>query len=75
MINITQIDTSSTWQNTSVPTEIVLSVHPFYRYSFVIAAVTVHEGPYSEHIVIEMPEDGRSVPSFSITIITCCTLL
>ena len=75
MINITQIDTSSTWQNTSTSTEIALSLHPFYQYSFVIAAVTVYQGPFSERIVIEMPEDGRSVLSLSITVIMFCTLL
>lgn len=75
MINVTQIDTSSTWQNTSTSTELALNLHPFYRYSFVIAAVTVYQGPFSERIVIEMPEDGRSVLRLSITIIMLCTFL
>lgn len=35
------------------------SLHPFYHYSWIIAAFTVGIGPYSSPLTVQMPEDGR----------------
>ena len=34
-------------------------LHPFYTYSFLIAAVTISPGPYSEILTIQMPQAGE----------------
>ena len=33
-------------------------LHPFYTYSFLIAAVTIGPGPVGETFTIEMPQSG-----------------
>lgn len=33
-------------------------LHPFYRYTFIVAALTIGRGPYSEIISLQMPQDG-----------------
>lgn len=61
-INITELDTDMPLDfvigNT---TTLTVSVHPFYRYSYIIAAETIIGlGPYSmPPQVFQMPEDGR----------------
>ena len=35
------------------------SLHPHYQYNIKIAAVTTAQGPYTEEIIIQMPEDGK----------------
>ena len=42
----------------SVPT-----LHPFYTYTCIVAAVTVGVGPYSATVEVELPEDGKQVYS------------
>ena len=42
----------------SVPT-----LHPFYTYTCIVAAVTVGLGPYSTAVEVELPEDGKQVYS------------
>ena len=59
LINITELDTSNKWTIESTETERALALHPFYRYVFVIAAVTIDTGPYSTQLIIQMPEDGK----------------
>ena len=34
-------------------------LHPFYLYSFLIAAITISPGPYSEIVSIQMPQAGQ----------------
>lgn len=34
------------------------SLHPFYTYSYTIAAVGIGIGPYSSAVLFQMPEDG-----------------
>jgi len=58
-INITELDTSNTWTIESTERERALTLHPFYRYVFVIAAVTIDTGPYSTQLIVQMPEDGK----------------
>lgn len=33
-------------------------LHPFYHYSWVVAAYTVGVGPYSSPLTVQMPEDS-----------------
>ena len=62
-INITELETDMPLDfvigNT---TTLTVSVHPYYRYSYIVAAQTViGQGPYSTPPqVFRMPEDGRS---------------
>ena len=41
------------------PQLILEDLHPFYTYSFLIAAVTISPGPYSEIFSIQMPQTGE----------------
>ena len=42
-------------------TQFVFDVaHPFYTYTFTVAAETIGTGPYGEEITITAPEDGRT---------------
>lgn len=36
----------------------VFNLHPFYTYTFTIAAVTIDVGPYSPAVAFQMPEEG-----------------
>lgn len=61
IINITEINTGNTWHQTienDTDTFITL-LHPFYSYSFSIAAQTIALGPFTTSIIVEMPEDGK----------------
>ena len=40
---------------------IYASLHPDYTYRFMVAAVTVEMGPYSDSAVVRMPEDGMHI--------------
>ena len=60
IINMTESETGSQYQITSdVPQYTFHNLHPFYRYTFIAAAVTVGPGPFSEIVFIQMPQDGR----------------
>ena len=48
------ITTSSNWVQ-------VMDLHPYYSYSFQLAAVTVSQGPFSDTQVFTTPEDGELV--------------
>ncbi len=60
-VRLVEIDTgvlltySTTEEGIHIP-----NLHPFYRYSYSIAAVTIGLGPYSEAAIIQMPEAGKS---------------
>ena len=65
-INITEADTGRRFQLISVGTSFtVSSLHPFYTYSFQIAAYTVNLGPFSEPSLLQMPQDGKD--KFSVS--------
>lgn len=60
VIIITEIDTGSKFELTAEATlEVVSSLHPFYTYEVVVAAVTTDIGPFSDSIVFQLPEDGE----------------
>ena len=54
LLSFTAVNTTTL----SVPT-----LHPFYTYNCIVAAVTVGLGPYSTAVEVEMPEDGKQVYS------------
>ena len=37
----------------------ISSLHPFYTYTFSVAANTVGLGPFSEPVNQQMPQDGK----------------
>ena len=41
------------------PQLLLEDLHPFYTYSFLIAAITISPGPYSEILTIQMPQAGE----------------
>ena len=58
-VNITERETGVAYHlATAATTLTVSSLHPFYTYDCIIAAVTIAEGPYSVEVNITMPEDG-----------------
>ena len=59
-INITEQQTGivSTIQTTN-QSIVIRERHPFYRYGYIVTAVTVGPGPYSVASVIHMPEAGK----------------
>ena len=61
MVNVSVIETGNTEQLTSDQPQLTIEgLHPFYTYSFLIAAVTVGPGPFSEVLSIQMPQAGES---------------
>ena len=60
-VNITEMETGKLFSYTAVNTTIfaVHTIHPFYNYTCIVAAVTIGVGPYSAPSVIQMPEDGK----------------
>ena len=60
VINITELNSGTEFQLENATTEItVQNLHPFYRYSYSIAAKTIALGPFTPGSIIEMPEDGK----------------
>lgn len=58
-ISVTELETGALEQfNTTAESFVVSGRHPFYRYSYVVAAETIGLGPYSVASVIHMPEAG-----------------
>ena len=37
----------------------VPNLHPYYRYGYSVAAVTIGPGPFSETSLVQMPEAGN----------------
>ena len=47
-------------------TEAVLTfLHPSYSYELLVAAVTVESGPFTEALSFTMPEDSKTVSSYT----------
>ena len=67
IINITEMETGRLLSFTTVNTTTlsVPTLHPFYTYTCIVAAVTVGIGPYSATVEVELPEDGKHVYSVS----------
>ena len=61
LINLTEADTGTVLHMTSRTTSLTAtSLHPYYMYEVVVAAVTVAVGPYSQPAQITTPEDSKS---------------
>ena len=60
LIDVTEVETMRQFQLTSTSTSVAaIALHPYYTYSFTVAAVTVSQGPYSGEISIQTLEDGE----------------
>ena len=61
IVNITEMETGRLLSFTAVnmTTLSVPTLHPFYTYTCIVAAVTVGIGPYSATVEVELPEDGK----------------
>jgi len=59
-INVTEVDTGRRYQMASFGSALTISsLHPFYTYTFSVAAYTVGLGPFSEPVNQVMPQDGK----------------
>ena len=59
-INITELETGITFSRVSITTSISLyNLHPFYRYSVTLTAVTVGPSPATIAFTVQTKEDGR----------------
>ena len=59
VINITELETGITFSRVSLTTSISLhNLHPFYRYSVTVTAVTVGPGPATIVFIVQTREDG-----------------
>ena len=56
-VSIVEVGTSEQLTSNS-PQLIIHDLHPFYTYSFLIAAVTIRPGPFSDTFSIQMPPAG-----------------
>ena len=60
MVTVFSIESETSDQLITDQSYLVLyNLHPFYTYSFIIAAVTVGPGPSSEIFTIQMPSAGN----------------
>ena len=60
-VNTTEVNTGQVFVNVSTSTSLELTfLHPDYVYEWVVTAVTIGEGPYTNVSTIRMPEDGKS---------------
>ena len=76
VINITELDSGNEYQLENVTTEItVQNLHPFYRYSYSVAAETVALGPFTPGSIIEMPEDGKLTKAIMLNILIHLSLV
>ena len=61
-ISITEIETATSQHFSTV--ELYFAIpnrHPYYRYRYMVAAVTVGQGPYSVATLVRMPEAGEKI--------------
>ncbi len=59
-MNVTEVHTGVQHILIANGTNVTLAdLHPFYIYFGSVAAETVALGPWSEGMIVEMPEDGR----------------
>ena len=58
--NVTESETGTIFFVVTATTTITLSsLHPYYTYSCIVAAVTIDIGPFTAPVSLEMPEDGK----------------
>ena len=59
IVNVTETETGNQFQIVTDGTSYVLhNLHPFYRYTVIVAAVTIGKGPFSAILSLQMPQDG-----------------
>ena len=76
VINITELDSGNEYQLENVTTEItVQNLHPFYRYSYSVAAETVALGPFTPGSIIEMPEDRKLTKAIMLNVLIHLSLV
>ena len=64
--NITELESQSSFvYSTTGESVVVDDLHPYYRYSCIVAAETVELGPYSAPVTIQLPEDGMNIKYYS----------
>ena len=69
LISVTEFETMRSFQLMSTTTTIsATGLHPYYTYSFTIAAVTVGEGPHTQALTLQTLEDGKKRNS-NITVV------
>ena len=57
IVKVTGVDTTEEYElHFNQTFAIVSDLHPFYRYKFSIAAVTIAVGPFSSSLILQMPE-------------------
>ena len=60
LIVLTEEVTQTVFQEHSTKTMLVVKfLHPFYAYSFIVAAVTTKAGPFSNNLTFTTLEDGQ----------------
>ena len=76
IINITELNSGTEFQLENATTEITIqNLHPFYRYSYSVAAETVALGPFTLGFIIEMPEDGKLTKAIMLNILINLSLV
>ena len=59
VVNVTETETGNQYQiSTDAAQYTFEGLHPFYQYMFIVAALTVGQGPFSEIFPLRMPQDG-----------------
>ena len=72
LINFIEIDTSSHFQYFSTTTNITITeLHPYYTYSFSVAAVTISAGPFSDELIITTAQDGKIIINNNAFFLVC----
>lgn len=67
IISSEETETGMTTNHTSTKTEFTLvSLHPYYGYDIIVAAVTVTPGPFSVRVTIWTKQDGMYYSSCMI---------
>ena len=60
VVSVVEAETMGHFQLTSTTTSIIaVGLHPYYTYSFTLAAVTVGQGPYTQALTLQTFEDGE----------------
>jgi len=61
LINMTAMESGESYQLISPNTSLTVNdLHPYYHYNLLVAAVTTEAGPFSNILLVLMPEDGKS---------------
>ena len=69
IVNLTETETGNHYQISSDVAQYTFNdLHPFYRYTFIVAALTIGRGPYSEINSIQMPQDGMIYMFFALCV-------